>query len=282
MDPPIKDVAIVPASAPIVANPLEQTPVAFREALERRSATRLLLLGWIRESLVSGVDFGPIHFKKDCDKGRHCTNQYHFSKPSLFKPGAEKICGMLGVKAVFPSLPDYEKAALEGRRLEYVIIRCHLLSEHGEIVADGVGGRTLSKDGGDINKALKMALKSAHIDATLRMAGLSEVFTQDIEDMTDGGTEMHSGVPAPSERRPDPPPAGPVAQLVPSGKYKDQPWEKVPDDYLHWLVHGPFQKGAPRPDMVEGGKKEIARRAAVFKDNEPPADIEELDDKIPF
>ncbi len=28
-----------------------------------------------------------------------------------------------------------------------------------------------------------MAEKSAHIDATLRMAGLSEVFTQDIEDM---------------------------------------------------------------------------------------------------
>ncbi len=28
-----------------------------------------------------------------------------------------------------------------------------------------------------------MAEKSAHIDATLRMAGLSEVFTQDLEDM---------------------------------------------------------------------------------------------------
>jgi hypothetical protein len=41
----------------------------------------------------------------------------------------------------------------------------------------------LSQDDGDINKALKMAIKSAHIDATLRMAGLSEVFTQDIEDM---------------------------------------------------------------------------------------------------
>jgi hypothetical protein len=31
-----------------------------------------------------------------------------------------------------------------------------------------------------------MAEKSAHIDATLRMAGLSEVFTQDLEDMTNG------------------------------------------------------------------------------------------------
>ena len=51
------------------------------------------------------------------------------------------------------------------------------------MVADGVGARIIAQDNGDINKALKMAEKSAHIDATLRMAGLSEVFTQDIEDM---------------------------------------------------------------------------------------------------
>lgn len=49
--------------------------------------------------------------------------------------------------------------------------------------ADGVGARSLEQDYGDLNKALKMAEKSAHIDATLRMAGLSEVFTQDLEDM---------------------------------------------------------------------------------------------------
>ena len=52
--------------------------------------------------------------------------------------------------------------------------------------ADGVGARSLKQDYGDINKSLKMAEKSAHIDATLRMAGLSEVFTQDIEDMIHG------------------------------------------------------------------------------------------------
>ena len=31
-----------------------------------------------------------------------------------------------------------------------------------------------------------MAEKSSHIDATLRVAGLSELFTQDLEDMTNG------------------------------------------------------------------------------------------------
>ena len=33
-----------------------------------------------------------------------------------------------------------------------------------------------------------MATKSAHIDATLRMAGLSEVFTQDLEDQSSAET----------------------------------------------------------------------------------------------
>ncbi len=53
---------------------------------------------------------------------------------------------------------------------------------HGRVVAEGVGARSLNQDYGDINKSLKMVEKSAHIDATLRLAGLSEVFTQDIED----------------------------------------------------------------------------------------------------
>jgi hypothetical protein len=52
----------------------------------------------------------------------------------------------------------------------------------GQVVAEGVGARNLNQDYGDFNKALKMAEKSAHIDATLRLAGLSEVFTQDLED----------------------------------------------------------------------------------------------------
>ena len=64
-----------------------------------------------------------------------------------------------------------------------IIIRCEIMDAGGRVVADGIGARSLKQDYGDINKALKMAEKSAHIDATLRMAGLSEVFTQDLEDM---------------------------------------------------------------------------------------------------
>jgi hypothetical protein len=62
-----------------------------------------------------------------------------------------------------------------------------MVDSSGKIVADGIGARSLEQDYGDINKALKMCSKSAHIDATLRMAGLSEVFTQDLDQMAADG-----------------------------------------------------------------------------------------------
>ncbi len=171
--------------AVISANPLDLPAATFSEGLDRRKANRAALMAWVRDALIDGVDFGKIHIvhKSKCTAGKDCKNPAHFSKPSLFKPGAEKICGMLGVTVRYPTLSDYEKAALSGANLNQIIIRCEILDASGRVVADGIGARTLAQDNGDINKALKMAEKSAHIDATLRMAGLSEVFTQDIEDI---------------------------------------------------------------------------------------------------
>jgi hypothetical protein len=169
----------------ISANPLDLPAAAFQEGLDRRRTNRAALMAWIRDALVDGSDFGKIHVvsRSKCQAGKDCKNPTHFSKPSLFKPGAEKICGMLGVTVRYPTLQDYEKAALTGANLSQIIIRCEIVDASGRVVADGVGARIIAQDNGDINKALKMAEKSAHIDATLRMAGLSEVFTQDIEDM---------------------------------------------------------------------------------------------------
>lgn len=176
----------LPVVQPSRAVSIFDMPVAeFRGSLERRGDNRKALMGWVREAMVDGVDFGRIHVvKKDkCRLGKFCKDQNHFSKPVLFKPGSEKICGMLGVTPTFPTLPDYERLALEGKPIEKVILRCHILSASKEVIADGIGARSVSNDSGDINKALKMACKSAQIDATLRMAGLSEIFTQDLEDM---------------------------------------------------------------------------------------------------
>jgi hypothetical protein len=182
-------VAIEPSHTAITLSPLDLPAAQFRDGLDRRKQNRELLMDWLRTALVDGVDFGRVHVvgKERCEHAKSgrvkdCTNSYHWSKPSLFKPGAEKITGMLGMTVHYPSLPAYETALLSGTEIRTIILRCELHDAQGRVVAEGVGARSLSDDYGDLNKTLKMAEKSAHIDATLRLGGLSEVFTQDMED----------------------------------------------------------------------------------------------------
>lgn len=189
--PPAPMVTEVPPAShtAITASPLDLPTDLFSAGLDRRKQNRHLLMAWLRTALVDGVDFGRIHIvsRDRCQyaktgRMKECPDSNHWSKPSLFKPGAEKITGMLGMSVQFPSLAAYEKALLAGQEITQVMLRCELRDAHGRVVAEGVGARALNQDYGDINKSLKMAEKSAHIDATLRMAGLSEVFTQDLED----------------------------------------------------------------------------------------------------
>lgn len=171
--------------AHVSQNPLDLDPRVFQAALDRRRQNRDALLNWIRSQLEKGVDFGPIHVvgKNKCDKGKWCDNPSHFSKPSLFKPGAEKIVGILGLSPRFPTLEQYEAACIAGTTINQIILRCELVDTSGRVVGAGIGARFVSQDSGDLNKALKMAKKSAYIDATITGAGLSEEYTLDLEDM---------------------------------------------------------------------------------------------------
>lgn len=191
--PPIEAEVVPPPQPQTMAlqttNPLDLAPATFKEGLARRKENRTALMDWVRSAMVEGIDFGRIHVvsKDKCRLGRNCNIPGHWSKPVLFKPGAEKICGMLGVTPTFPTLKDYEDAAVKGVKIDNIILRCEIVNASGMVIAQGTGARQVSKDYGDLNKSLKMAEKSGHIDATLRMAGLSEVFTQDLEDMTGNG-----------------------------------------------------------------------------------------------
>ena len=158
-------------SLPIEAvSPFDLPVEVFSTALNRRKENRSSLIHWIKSALVEGTDYGSIKIK-----GRD-------SKPCLFKAGAEKIAGMLGVSVHFDNAGIYDQLITEGREITAIIMRCQLHNAEGRIVAEGIGGRKVQQDGGDLNKALKMCCKSAHIDAVLRLAGLSEVFTQDLDD----------------------------------------------------------------------------------------------------
>jgi hypothetical protein len=177
--PEQQEAPAAPATTP-AASPLDLPAEQFRAGLDRRQENRQALISWIWQALEAWVDYGWVWSKK----------RREWSKPFLQKPGAEKICGMLGVTVHYPNLPDYEQAALNGVALEHIILRAEIRDGSGNVVANGVGARSLKQDYGDLNKALKMAEKSAHIDATLRLAGISEIFTQDLEDMAglgDGG-----------------------------------------------------------------------------------------------
>ncbi|MEA1048387.1 hypothetical protein U5801_00930 [Lamprobacter modestohalophilus] len=148
---------------PLSISPLDLPETQFQEALLRRQRNRHQLLQWISSSLKDGVDYGSIPTKRGP------------SKPSLLKPGAIKIINMMGLAAHF--------AVSNHRDPDHIIVECLLQDAQSRVLAHGLGGRTLKQDGGDLNKALKMASKSSMIDAVLKLAGLSEIFTQDLEDM---------------------------------------------------------------------------------------------------
>ena len=180
----------------IPTSPMDYPVERFSEALERREDNRKALLKWIQSNLQAGIDFGQIHVmgKDKCrlakdGRAHECIEPRHWSKPSLWKPGAEKICGMLGLIPRFPNLNEYEHAVLRGEEITVIILKCELHTGTGFIAAEGSGARRITQDNEDINKSLKMAEKSSHINATLRVAGLSELFTQDLEDMTNGARQ---------------------------------------------------------------------------------------------
>lgn len=148
-------------------------------------------------------------------------------KPSLFQPGAEKICLM------FKLVPRYhiEKTQLPGGHRE-VEVTCTLYQRGSEIVeGEGMGscstmerkyryrnkwnnGVKTTEENPDIadtyNTVLKMAKKRALVDAVKSTTAASDIFTQDVEDLP----EWMMGRQAPQQApTPDPQPAQEVAPV---------------------------------------------------------------------
>ena len=160
---------------------------------------------------------------------------------------------MLGLTPTFPTLPEYEQVVLNGGEIKQVLIRCEMVSPRGQIIAEGGGSRTVKQDYGDLNKTIKMCLKSAQIDATLRCAGLSELFTQDIEDGQAEDVEFNRDSP-----------------LGFGKKHPETPWRDVPKDYLEWIV-GNMDKGV----YTDFAEQELAARTKEKDVKNKQAAIEE-------
>ncbi|GAB7387409.1 hypothetical protein BSNK01_12450 [Bacillaceae bacterium] len=127
----------------------------------------------VQKTLREGHDYGVIPGTK---------------KPTLLKPGAEKILMLMGVTSEYElieRIQDYDKGFFA------YTVRC-ILSRNGQVITEGLGHcntreKKYANEKHDpytlANTCLKMAKKRAQIDAVLTIASLSEVFTQDIEDM---------------------------------------------------------------------------------------------------
>ncbi|WP_367766886.1 hypothetical protein [Lacticaseibacillus paracasei] len=140
--------------------------------------------------------------KKDQDYGVIPGTQ----KPTLLKPGAEKILMLLGLKSeyqVVDKVEDFDRG--------FFAYTVQASLYHGsDLITQGLGAantketryrknnfnkQTHKKDPWDgvsyqdpytlQNTVLKMAKKRAQVDATLTVGSLSNVFTQDVEDMKD-------------------------------------------------------------------------------------------------
>ncbi len=101
-------------------------------------------------------------------------------KKSLAKGGAEKLASIYNLIATFEK--DKESLEMLGNVKGLIAFVC-TLSKFGVIAGQGRGSDTLERNQNDPNKALKMTQKRAFVDAVIRTTGLSDIFTQDIEDM---------------------------------------------------------------------------------------------------
>jgi hypothetical protein len=162
--------ATLEAPTPVPALRPRTTQVDDLEAaLQVWTTERAVVQRFLKQELKANIDYYTLRIGgKD-------------SKPSLSKAGAEKVLGWLKIQASF--LPDTGTWEMLGRPTDLVSFVCTLRTRSGEIVGEGRGARSLKKDGGDVNKAIKMAEKSAMVSAVLRTGALSDVFTQDLEDM---------------------------------------------------------------------------------------------------
>src|SRR5215475_5442322 len=169
-------------------------PAALAARLATYSESRRVLVDWLLSRLVAGIDYTLIH-RKVGPRGNksECPNAGNMvarvcetcgGKSTLCKPGSEKICGLLQLRPRFRR--DVETWEMLGSEPGVLALVCELVTANGTVVAEGRGARHRDMDYGDLNKTIKMTQKSAQTDAVLRCAGLSESFTQDLEDLPGG------------------------------------------------------------------------------------------------
>jgi hypothetical protein len=193
-----------PLSRHLVPQNVQRALAPLRREIAQRLTSKEMLQGYLKERknilqfvkshLKDGIDYGHTAFDKNTGKP--------LGRPCLKKPGSEKICIYLRLDPIF--IVDQESWLMLGSPQAVLIYICFLMTkrekrealrqmrvigkEHEQsiyhllCVAEGRGAYTVAqtyKGAEHLNTVVKMAQKSAQVDATLRIEGLSEIFDQD-------------------------------------------------------------------------------------------------------
>lgn len=118
-------------------------------------------------------------------------------KPTLLKPGAEKILILMGITSEYElieRIQDYDNGFFA------FTVKC-VLTKGDQKITEGLGHcntkekKFIKQDPCTIaNTCLKMAKKRAQIDATLTVSSLSDIFTQDIEELDLNGIQVDESI----------------------------------------------------------------------------------------
>lgn len=145
----------------------------YQGAITQTTEHYQLLTAFVKAQLVENIDYG-------CIPGTG-------NKPVLLKAGAEKLCRLFSLRAHFDliqSIADFEKP------LFHYHYRCTLYRQ-GEVVGQGDGNcNTLEQKYQKqkyrvydlCNTVCKISQKRSLIAAVLVCCGVSEFFTQDLEE----------------------------------------------------------------------------------------------------
>ncbi len=152
----------------------------FAISLKEANRRVEMLKEFVREHMVEGEDYGVIPGASN--------------KPTLFKPGAEKLNAIFGLAPLLEITSRVEDWDAGFAAYE---VKITLLNKRtGNIEAEGIGScnsrerRYKNQDAANVaNTLLKMAKKRALIDATLSATRASGTFTQDLEDIEIGGNQ---------------------------------------------------------------------------------------------
>lgn len=241
---------------------------------------------YVAQTLKEGRDYGKIPGTGD--------------KPTLLKPGAERVCNGFGLT---PRFEIDEKEIDHDRRVEWskrkrshfdkakgavvyndesgvsfglyrYVVRCVLVHrESGAEVGGGLGSAsTLETKYVDRprdleNTILKMACKRAFIAATLIATGLSDQFTQDVEDL---------GSAAVGDRDDDKTPAGDGAFVMPFGKTKGATLAELEDGEIKSAVAWVKTKAQGKfTEFVEAAERWLKRDRNAPKE-QPANDQQEM------